>query len=317
MKQWGRTGWLLAVVGVVLLAMAIMAPGFYEPQPLLSLFTRKAPLLVMVTGMTLVILTRQIDISVGSVFSVAGVVAAIAAAAGWPLPLVFAAAMASGALLGACNAVLVAGLGLPSIVVTLAMMVAVRQGLNLGRQGRFVELPEGVQWFGWGQLTGQVVVLAIAVVVTVTVAWGLRHLAVGRWVYAVGSDAEAARLAGIRPRRVTFGALVAMGMFAGLAAALNMVQSPQLQPSSGTGFELEVIAAVVVGGVAISGGRGRLSGACVGLVLLMLVAPALTHLRVPAYWEKAIQGAVILAAAWSERERKKVAAVAVAEGPAA
>jgi rhamnose transport system permease protein len=124
----------------------------------------------------------------------------------------------------------------------------------------------------------------------------LRHLAAGRFIYAVGSDAEAARLAGIQPQLGTFLVFVLMGALTGLAALMNVVQSPQVQPLSGTGLELKVIAAVVVGGVAISGGRGSVWGAFGGLLLLACIGPALTHLHVEAYWEKAIQGSIILLA---------------------
>ena len=133
----------------------------------------------------------------------------------------------------------------------------------------------------------------------------MKHLAAGRFVYAVGSDAEAARLAGIRPQLVTFAVFVLMGAFTGLAAMMNVAQSPQVDPNSGTGLELKAIAAVVVGGVAISGGRGNLWGVFAGLLLLACVSPALTHLRVEAYWEKAIQGAIILLAVVADGWQQK------------
>ncbi len=294
-----------AVLGALLLLLAVLAPAFFQPQPLLSLLTREAPTLVVACGMALVIIARQIDISVGSQFSVCSVVAGLLAAAGWPLALVLPAAVAGGALLGALNGALVAGLGLPSIVVTLATMVTLRQGLNLARQGEFVNLPDGLQWFGLTQAAGQGLLLAVALLVLVTLAVAMRHLAAGRWVYAVGSDAEAARLAGIRPRAVTFAAFVLLGALTGLAAVMNLVQSPQVQPGAGGGLELKAIAAVVVGGVAISGGRGNLWGAFAGLVLLACVSPALTHLHVEAYWEKAIQGAIILLAVAAEGLRSR------------
>jgi rhamnose transport system permease protein len=179
-------------------------------------------------------------------------------------------------------------------------MVALRQGLNLVQQGEFVNLPERVQWFGFSQSAGQWIVLLGALGLLATLAAGTRWLTAGRYVYAVGSDAEAARLAGIRPRMVTFGVFALMGALAGFAAVLNIVQSPQVQPLAGSGLELKVIAAVVVGGVAISGGRGSLWGAFVGLLLLVCISPALIHLHVEAYWEKAIQGAIILIAATAE-----------------
>ena len=127
-------------------------------------------------------------------------------------------------------------------------------------------------------------------------ALAMKFLSAGRFVYAVGSDAEAARLAGIRPQLTTFWVFVLMGALTGLAALMNTVQSPQVDPKSGTGLELRAIAAAVVGGVAISGGRGNLWGVFAGLLLLTCVNPALTYLHVEAYWEKAIQGTIILLA---------------------
>jgi rhamnose transport system permease protein len=255
--------------------------------------------------MAAVIISRQIDISVGSMFAVCSVCAGLLAAMHWPLALVVAASVAIGALFGAFNGMLVAGLGLPSIVVTLATMVTWREGLRWLRQGQFVNLPDGTQWFGLSQKTGQWTLVAIALVIFISLAVAMKHLSVGRFVYAVGSDAEAARLAGIQPRLMTFLVFVFIGALVGLAAMMNVVQSPQVDPQSGTGLELKVIAAVVVGGVAISGGRGNLWGVFAGLLLLACVSPALTHLHVEAYWEKAIQGAIILLAVVADGLRNR------------
>jgi rhamnose transport system permease protein len=305
MKRYFRELSVLGALLAILLGLAIFAPAFYQPQPLLSLLTREAPTLVVACGMALVIVCRQIDISVGSIFSVCSVCAGLLAARGWPLLLVLPASVALGALFGAFNGVLVAGLRLPSIVVTLATMVTLRQGLNLVRQGEFVNLPEGTQWFGLGQTSGQLVLVISSVVILVLLALGMRHLAAGRFVYAVGTDAEAARLAGIRPQLVTFLVFVSIGALTGLAAMMNLAQSPQVQPLTGNGLELKVIAAVVVGGVAISGGRGNLWGAFAGLLLLACISPALTHLRIEAYWEKAIQGTIILLAVVADGLRSR------------
>ncbi len=300
MNRHARELGVAAVLLAILAVLALVAPAFYQAAPLRSLLAREAPTLVVACGMALVIISRQIDISVGSQFSVCSVTAGLLAAAGWPTALVVPVAVAVGVLAGAVNGALVAGLGLPSIVVTLATMVTLRQGLNLARQGEFVNLPDAVQWLGLNQTAGQVLILLVAGAVLVALAWALRSLAAGRHVYAVGSDAEAARLAGLRPRRVTFAVFVLLGALTGLAAAMNLIQSPQVQPLVGSGLELKVIAAVVVGGVAISGGRGNLWGVLAGLLLLAVIPPALTHLHVEAYWEKAIQGAIILLAVVTE-----------------
>ena len=301
-REWSVAG----AFGVLLLVLAVVAPSFFQFQPLLSLAAREAPSLIVTGGMALIILSRQIDISVGSQFALCGVTAGLLAGQNLPLPVVAIACILTGAVLGATNGVLVAALRLPSIVVTLATMVAWREGLRWWRQGQFVDLPDGLQWLGLGQRTGQVLVIVLALVIFCALAVALRKIALGRFIYAVGSDEEAARLAGLRPRLVTFGVFVTMGALTGLAAMLNAIQSPQVDPKSGTGLELRAIAAVVVGGVAISGGRGSLWGVLAGALLLACIAPALTHLHVEAYWSRAIEGSIILLAVVADgiRQRK-------------
>ncbi len=257
-REWS----VAAALAVLLLALAVLAPAFYQWQPLLSLLAREAPTLVVACGMALVIIGRQIDISVGSQFAVCCVCAGLLAAMKWPLILVLPASVLVGAFMGVINGALVAGLRLPSIVVTLATMVTWSEGLRWLRQGAFVNLPDNVQWFGLSQSAGMWTLVIAALALLALMALGMKHLAAGRFIYAVGSDAEAARLAGIRPQLVTFGTFVLMGALTGLAAMMNIVQSPQVDPKSGTGLELKAIAAVVVGGVAISGGRAEISGEC-------------------------------------------------------
>ena len=294
-----------AALVVILLVMAFAAPAFFEPQPLLSRLSREAPKLVLACGMTFVIVCRHIDISVGSQFAVCGVCAGLMAAAKVPLAVCFAASIGAGAIMGALNGVLVAGLRLPSIVVTLATMVLWRECLRLTQQGVFINLPPGAQWFGLPQNTGMLVLIAASLILLAVMAWSARNLAAGRFVHAVGTDAEAARLAGISPQRTTFAVFVLMGALSGLAAMMNSVQSQQVDPKSGAGLELKAIAAAVVGGVAVSGGRGNLWGVFTGVLLLACINPALTYLLVEAYWEKAIQGAIILLAVMADGLRNR------------
>lgn len=297
MSRFTRELSVAAAYGLLLILLAVVAPAFFAGDKLRSILVTSAPVLVAAVGMTLVILTRQIDISVGSQFSVCGIVAGLLAQAGVPMPLVGLCTLLLGGLLGAVNGGLVAGLGLPSIVVTLATMVILREGLRWAREGEFVKnLPDGFQWFGLGQDVGQWTLVVIALIVLALFACGLRYLAAGRAVYATGSDPDAAFLAGLAPRRVTFGAFVVLGALTGLAALLNAVRFADCDPSAGNGLEMQVIAAVVVGGVAISGGRGTLVGPLLGVLLLATIGPALVFLGAQPYWEKAIAGAIILVA---------------------
>jgi rhamnose transport system permease protein len=286
----------LATVALLVL-LALLAPAFFDPANLRDLLVANAPVLVAAVGMTLVVLARQIDISIGSQFAICGVAAGLLAKAGLPMPLAGTGAVAAGAALGALNGAFVAGLGLPAIVVTLATMVLLRESLRWATEGIWVQdLPAGFQWFGLGQDLGRVVVVAASLAVFAVFAWGLRHLAAGRAVYATGSEPEAARLAGIHPRTVVFFVFVLMGATAGLAALLTSIQFIDVQTNAGIGLELKVIAAVVVGGAAITGGRGTLPGTLLGVILLGAVGPALTFLGTEAHWERALQGLIILLA---------------------
>jgi rhamnose transport system permease protein len=207
----------------------------------------------------------------------------------------------AGACLGAVNGFFVVGLGLPAIVVTLATMVSLREGLRWGREGQHVrDLPATFEWFGLGQEQGQELIIAVALTLFALFAWGLRHLAAGRAVYAAGSDPEAARLVGIRPRRVVFSVFVLMGALTGLAALLSAVRLPEVAPNTGEGLEIQVIAAVVVGGVSVAGGRGTLVGALLGVLLLGTIRSALVFLGAQAHWAKAMQGGILLVAVASD-----------------
>ena len=286
---------------VLLIAVAIIAPSFFSAANLRDLTLNNAPVLLVAIGMTMVILVAQIDISVGSEFAIASVAAGALAKFGVPMPLVLVCVVIIGAAMGAMNGALIGTLRLPSIIVTLAMLVAWRDALRWITGGEWVQnLPPNFQWLGLGQSLGQWLIVITSLLVLGFFAWTLRSIAVGRAVYAVGSDSEAARLAGIEPARVTFSVFMLMGALVGLASLLNAVRFSTVPSNAGVGLELKAIAAVVVGGTAITGGRGTLIGTLVGVALLGTIGTALTFIGINPFWEKAIQGAIILAALASD-----------------
>lgn len=304
-------------IAALAMVLAVAAPGFFARDNLADLFLANLPVLIVALGMTLVILTGQIDISVGSVFAICGVAAGLLAKAGLPMPVVALTACLVGALLGTVNGTLVAHVRIPSIVVTLATMVALRDGLRWATDGAWVQdLPPNFQWLGLTQVTYPFVAFTMAAGLTLLLAWGLRHVAAGRAVYATGSNPEAARLAGLHTELVTFVVFAVAGGLTGLAALLNSVRFNQIPSNAGLGLELKVIAACVVGGTAITGGRGSVGGTVLGVVLLGIIGPALTFLGVSAYWERAIQGAIILAAVAFDALRDRPVAHAVTMGDA-
>lgn len=285
----------------LLVAVGVAAPSFFGAGNLRDMALNNAPVLLVAVGMTLVILVGEIDISVGSQFAVCSVAAGWLAKEGVPVALLLPSVLLLGALMGAVNGALVGYLRLPSIIVTLAMLVAWRDALRWVTQGEWVQgLPPNFQWFGLGQASAQWLIVGVALGVLAAFSWMLRNLGAGRAVYATGSDAEAARLAGIDPRRVVFGVFVLMGALTGLAALLNAVRFSAVPSNAGIGLELKAVAAVVVGGAAITGGRGTLVGTLIGAALLGTIGTALTFVGINPFWEKAIQGAIILAALVSD-----------------
>jgi rhamnose transport system permease protein len=297
MKEHSREVSVLIAIAALAVFLTFAAPGYFTRENLTDLFLANVPVLIVALGMTLVILAGQIDISVGSTFAICAIAFGMLAKSGLPTPLAALCACLAGSALGSINGALTAYAKIPSIVVTLASMVALRDALRWSTQGAWVQdLPPGFQWFGFSQSAYPAAALFVGAALSLGIAWSLRHLAAGRAIYAAGSNPEAARLAGIETRRITFFVFAFTGGLTGFASAFNAVRFNQIPGNAGIGLEMKVIAAVVVGGAAITGGRGSILGTALGVVLLGAIGPALTFLGVSPYWERGAQGAIILAA---------------------
>lgn len=279
---------------------------FLSNQGVKDLMLNATILMILACGQTLLIVTRNIDLSVGSILGLVAFAcgALFADHPGIPIPLVFAICLAFGAALGAVNGLLVAVAKVPALVITLGTMYIFR-GINNLRAG-------GTQYFAgdrpqaFGELAVNTVagipiitLLAIAVIAVVAVYLGGARR--GRDLYAIGSEPQAAVLYGIPVTRRVFAAFVANGLLAGLAGVLYAARFNSVGATTGSGIELDVVAAAVVGGVAIFGGSGTVVGAAIGAVLLTTITSALTALRVDKFWQQAIVGALILSAILVER----------------
>jgi rhamnose transport system permease protein len=308
-------------IALLMLVVFGFSHGYFSRENLADLFLASAPVMIIALGMTLVILTGQIDISVGSIFAICSVVAGLCARGGLPVAACLLVACGVGASFGAINGGLVAFLRVPSIVVTLATMVALRDALRWETQGSWVgNLPANFQWFGLSQTAYTTATFVIVVGLVAVSILGLRFLRVGRMVFATGSNEAAAQLAGIATQWVVFTVFAVTGALTGLAATFNAVRFNQIPSNSGLGLELRVIAAVAVGGAAITGGTGTIFGTVLGVALLGSISTALTFLGVSAYWDKAIQGGIILGAislnVLSTRKERHVNAINLAKGQA-
>jgi rhamnose transport system permease protein len=287
----------LITLGALYVYLAFAAPRFYAADNLRDIAVANVAVLLIATGMTQVIVLGQIDISVGALFAICSVVCGTFTKIGMPTILLPLVALAAGAVLGATNGILVSFVKAPSIVVTLATMVAWREALRWITNGAWIEgLPNTFQWFGLGQRTGEAVITISALLLFGVLWWSSRNLSAVRAIYATGSDAEAARLAGIPTKQIVLWVFVVMGALTGIAAMLNAVRFSDVPANSGVNLELKAIAAVVVGGTPITGGRGHLIGTLIGVMLLGSIGPALIFLGVSPHWEKALQGGIILTA---------------------
>ena len=306
MQRFGRELAVAGALAALLLVVLVRAPGFYEARNVMNLLVDNGPVLVAAVGMTLVILAAQIDISVASLYVVCGVAAGLLAKAGLPMAAVVGLTLLVGGALGALNGALVAGAKISSIIVTLATLVILREGIRWLTGGVWIEgLPATFQWFGLGQVGGEWLLIGVAAAVFVVAVLALNYTAAGRSIYATGCDPEAARLAGVEPGRVVFGVFVLMGVLMAITALLSFTRFPTIETNAGLGMELKVIACVVVGGTAITGGRGSLWGTLLGVALLGTIGTVLTFLHADPAWERAVQGAVILLSVVADTARRR------------
>lgn len=290
-----RQGALVALVLVCIFA-TMRYEAFLTPENLLNVVRQNSMLGLVALGMTFVILTGGIDLSVGSLLAVAGVVAADLAGRGSGLAI--AAAVGFTAMLGLINGLVIAKARIQPFIVTLAMMIAAR-GLALASTGeqsvRVDRLSEGFTWLGrgWiGPLPVPVAILALAFVIGWVV---LNHTRFGRHVYALGDNEEAARLMGLNVDRVTIGVYALSGAMAGLAGVILASRLGAGQPVAGTGWELDAIAAVVVGGTLLTGGQGNVGSTLVGVLLLGVIFN-LFNLEgtISSWWQWVLRGVFLL-----------------------
>jgi rhamnose transport system permease protein len=282
----------------------IANPRFLSGQNIRDLLLSASILTVLAAGQTIVIITRNVDLSVGSILGLSAYAAGtlLVNAPDTPVVLVILAGTGVGALCGLVNGAIVAIAKVPSLVVTLGTLYAFRglDSLWASSSDRLqinaADLPAGFKSIGGARVLGIPVLFLIALTVVLLVGFYLRNYRSGRELYGIGSDPAAARLSGIPVGRRVFTAFVINGALAGLAGVLYAARFQTLDATAGTGQELFVVAAVVVGGVAIFGGSGSVYGAALGALLLTTIGTSLPQLGLNPFWRDAAVGALILAA---------------------
>ena len=306
-----REALLCAVILALLAAAATRFPGFVAPAQLADVFNDTAPLIILALGQTFVILTRCIDLSVAANLALSGMVVAQLNAAhpDAPIAIVLLLAIALGALMGAANGLLVWRLKIPPIVVTLGTMTIYRGLIFVISDGEWVnahEMSASFTGFPRAELLGLPMLGWIAIVVAAAAILTLRRTALGRSFLAVGGNPNAAVYAGIDVGRTQFWAFVISGALAGLTGYLWVARYSVAYVDIAAGFELDVVAACVIGGVSIAGGAGTAVGALLGALFLGVVKNALPVVNVSPFWQLAISGAaIVVAVAFNAANRSK------------
>ena len=297
----GRELSLVGVLAVIVLATTAYNSRFVNSQNLRDISLNVAIVAMLAVGQTIVVVSRNIDLSVGSVmgFTALAVGSLFADNPGIPIPLVVVIGIAIGTGFGAINGALVSIGRVPSLVVTIGTLYIIR-GVDFawasGRQVTASQLPDAFLRIGSNSIAGIPILPLITLVVVLVAGFAMRSYRSGRELYAIGSNPEAAVLAGVAVARRVFGAFVVSGALAGLAGVMYTARFGTVDAAAGTGQELAVVAAVVVGGVAIFGGAGTVYGAALGALLLSVIGSALVFLKIDPFWERAIDGALLLGA---------------------
>jgi rhamnose transport system permease protein len=296
-----RQAGLLAAIALVVIVVGVQEPRFLEGGNVEEILLSVAILAIVATGQTVVVLTRNIDLSVGSMVGLSAFVAGdlLKRNPGLSVVAVVGLVCALGLVMGTVNGALVTLGRVPSIVATLGTLYVFR-GIAFAIGGSTEvtagDLPSGFTDIATSRVLGVPILIVLMVAVVAVFAYLLRFTRWGRQLYALGSNPEAARLSGIRSDRAVFGAFVILGLLCGLAGVLWSARFAGATARTATGFELQVIAAVVVGGVNVLGGSGTVVGAALGALLLGAVQNGLLLLRVSSFWLQAVYGAVILVA---------------------
>ncbi|HET6436498.1 MAG TPA: ABC transporter permease [Anaeromyxobacter sp.] len=298
----------LVVLGAVLVLMAVVGTvnhRFLSDTNLNSVFSGNAYIAVAAIGMSMVIITGNIDVSVGALIGVLATIAGTLATRGYPVWLAWGVPLVVGMAVNAAVGVLVAYARIPAIVVTLGVLSILRGGLISATGGKWItDLPPAFR-AAQARLFGVPSPVYVAAVLTVLAALWMRYSSLGRAIYAVGGNAEAARAAGIRTRAMVVFVFAVHGFFAGIASVLFATQLQVIQSTVPPNLELSIITASVIGGVSILGGTGTVIGSTLAALLFSEIASALIFLNVSAYWLRAVLGLLILGTVLADMARRR------------
>ncbi len=317
--RWGRE--LIILIAIILLSFFLaLTTNFlfthdrsggltFNSQSIRLLLETNAYAVIAAVGMTMVIVSGQIDLSVGSALAVCSLAGGYAALAGIPIPLVVPLMIACGTVIGLVNGLAVSKGRIHSIIVTLGMMTLLRGFILLVTAQQWLYPPDSFKYLGRARLLGLTLPVWEAAVVALIAAYLMANTRLGRAIYAVGSNRDAASLSGINMPRIQLLVLTLNGMLIGVASVAQAPRFTAIQNNIGMGLELLAITSVVVGGTSIFGGSGNVLGSVLGALFIGLIHSAMVFLRIPAIWEQAVYGLFLLIAVAMDiiRTRRRIA----------
>lgn len=291
---------------ILMVAVTLRAPSFLTVDNFKDILLNISILAIVALAQTMVIITHGIDLSVSSMIGLVAMMVAFVVKQNPEIPVLFTVllGMALGSVLGTFNGLIITFGKVPPIIATLGTLSIYRGLVFYYSQGTWInsfELPKSFKLLSKGTPLGLPNMVIIAIVVAVIVYYFLNYTRTGRDIFAVGSNPDAAQFAGIRKQRITFLVYLISGLLSGLAAVLWASRFESAQTNTALGFELQTVAASVVGGVSISGGVGTVTGVLLGALLLGIIQNSLTLIRISPFWQLAAQGLLILIAVISDK----------------
>ncbi|MTH76799.1 ABC transporter permease [Paracoccus aestuariivivens] len=310
---------LLAFASLIVLVIgfSLASPRFFQVDNIMSILQATSVNGVLAVGVTMIIITGGIDLSIGTLMTFCAVMTGVVLTwLGMPLLLGVATGMATGALCGLISGTLVAKAKIPPFIATLGMMLILK-GLSLivtGTKPIYFNDTEGYTEISQGSLVGKLIPqfplpngVLILFIVAGVIAWVLGRTVLGRYTFALGSNEEAVRLSGVNTDRWKMSIYALAGAICGIAGILMSSRLNSAQPALGLGYELEAIAAVVIGGTSLSGGRGTITGTLIGALIMSVLTNGLRVLSVAPEWQTVVTGFIIIVAVYADQLRRRTA----------
>lgn len=306
--RWSNMGILLALI-LMFIYFSFASDNFLSAKNMANIARQISIVGICAVGMTMIILTGGIDLSVGSLIGLASVMSAMLLSKGLPISVSVLLTLLAGVGIGFLNGLCINLLKIPPMIATLGMMISLRGAVYVISGGMPIYgIPEGFKLLGQGSVAGFPLSFLIMAVVFVIGYILLEKSVFGREIYGIGGNRETARLSGVNVERVLWKMYCIAGLFAALAGLIMMSRVNSGQPSAGDGYEMDVITAVVLGGVSVNGGEGKIAKVIVGVVFMGILANGMMMLNINEYWQRVVKGIVLLVAVAIDiksREAKK------------